>query len=507
MEEKNVETSSPWEMIKSARSAGETEGGKIKEENALKGEMAGGPGGPGGPGVKTKNTSVQKAAIFVAVATSLTTTFMGSATNLAIPNISGEFAVGAAVIGWIVTAYMIPVATLTVPFGRMADLYGRKKVLVLGIGIFCIGSIISIFAPNFPVLLASRVIQAVGASMIFATNHAILVAEFPPWQRGKALGYALGATYVGLSLGPVLGGLINAWFGWRHIFTAALIVGIVSIVSAIKLLPARPSEEEGSFDVKGNILYVLMIVLIIFGLADFSLHIVSIVLVPVGLVIGYFFVKYELKQEAPMVDVRLFAENKAYSFSNLAALLNYAATFAISYLMSIYLQMVAGYSSQTAGLILIAQPLVMAVLTPRMGSLSDRISPHKLASLGMAFCAAALVILAFLKVDTPLWMIIGILVLTGIGFGIFSSPNTNAVMGCVPKSSFGVASSVLSTMRNIGQSTSMVILTIIISATMGNVALANADPAHLVSMMRTAYLIFALICVAGIYCSLQRRKL
>ena len=465
------------------------------------------PDGSGGPGVKTKNTKVQKAAVFVAVLTSLSTTFMGSATNLAIPNISGEFVVGAAAIGWIVTAYMIPIATLTVPFGRIADLTGRKRVLILGLGIFCLGSVLAIFSVNFPMLIAARVAQAVGASMIFATNHAILVAEFPPWQRGKALGYALGATYVGLSLGPVLGGIINAWLGWRHIFTVALVVGVVSAVSAVKLLPARPSEEKGGFDVKGNILYVLMIAMIIYGLADFSMNPGSLLLVMVGIVVGVYFVRHELKQESPMVDVRLFAENKAYTFSNLAALLNYAATFAISYLLSIYLQVVAGYSSQTAGIILIAQPLVMAILTPRMGSLSDRVSPHKLASLGMAFCAVALFLLAFLKVDTPLWVIIGILVLTGIGFGIFSSPNTNAVMGCVPKSSFGVASSVLSTMRNLGQSTSMVILTVIISFTLGNVTLANADPVQLVSTMRTAYIIFALICVAGIFCSMQRRKL
>jgi len=459
----------------------------------------------GGPASEQKK-SVQRAVVLVAVLTSLTTTFVGSATNLAIPNISSEFGVGAATIGWLVTAYMLPVATFSVPFGRIADLIGRKQILVMGLSIFSIGSLMAVLAPQYSLLLLARIIQALGAAMIFATNHAILIAEFPPWERGRALGYALGATYVGLSLGPVFGGIINYYLGWRHIFTLALIIAVVSVSFAIRFVPNRGPEEKGRFDLKGNILYVLMIVFIIYGLTDFSLNYGAILLVPIGLIFGVFFVRHELTSDSPMVDVRLFAENKAYTFSNLAALLNYAATYAISYLLSIYLQVVAGYTSQIAGIILITQPVVMAILTPKMGKLSDKIQPYKLASVGMGFCAAALFVLAFLQIKTPLIVIIIILGVAGVGFGIFSSPNTNAVMSCVPKSSYGVASSVLSTMRNLGQNCAMVILTIVISFSLGNVKLAAAEPAALVSTMRLAYIVFAVICLLGLFCSMQRRK-
>ncbi len=463
-------------------------------------------GKPGFAQINPQAAKIRRSVVFVAVLTSLATTFMGSATNLSIPDISADFAVGASSIGWLVLAYTLPIAAFSVPMGRLADMAGRKLILVLGLIIFSMGCLISVLSPDFTVLIVSRVIQAVGAACIFATNHAILIAEYPPYERGKALGYALAATYAGLSSGPVIGGIINHYLGWRHIFTVALIIGAAAAAFAIAKVPARRTEEAVKIDVSGNILYILMLLMIIYGLAAFSTDRLMILLVPAGLIVGFFFVMHELKTDSPMVDVRLFVKNKAYTFSNLAALLNYAATYAITYLLSIYLQVIAGFSSQTAGLILIVQPAIMAVLTPGMGKISDRVSPYKLASLGMGFCAAALFILAFLQINTPLWVIILVLAFAGVGFGVFSSPNTNAVMGCVPKSSYGVASSVLSTMRNVGQNMGMVILTIVISNQVGNALLAEANPAKLVATMRISYIIFAVICVMGIFCSMARRK-
>lgn len=458
-------------------------------------------------GVKPKHSGIQKSTIFVAVITSFITSFIGSATNLSIPDMSADFEVGAAAIGWIVTAYMLPVAALAVPFGRIADIIGRKKIIVLGIAIFTIGSYASGAAVSFEMMIAARVIQAVGAAMIFATNHAILISEFPGSERGKVLGYALAATYTGLSAGPVLGGIINYSLGWRTIFFITGTAGIIVFVEAIRRLPDRKSTlEKAGFDKAGNFLYVMMILLTIYGLNRFAEKSSALLLVAAGIVMGFVFVKRELKEDAPLVDVRLFAGNMSYTLSNLAALLNYAATYAIGYLLSIYLQVVQGFSSQTAGIILIVQPLLMAVFSPYMGRLSDRISPYKLASAGMALCAISLGMLAFINIHTPVMFVIAVLCFAGCGFALFSSPNTNAVMSCVDKSSYGVASSVLSTMRNIGHAMSMVMITLTVNFNLGDVALSQADPEDLVTTMRTAYIIFTLICAAGIFCSMKRKS-
>lgn len=454
-----------------------------------------------------KMTKVQRSTVLVAILTSVITSFMGSATNLSIPNMSAELGVGAAAIGWVVTSYMLPVSALSVPFGGLADRIGRKKILVAGVLLFTVMAFVASLAPNFPLLLAARAIQAMGAAMIFATNHAVLISEFPGSQRGRALGYALASTYVGLSLGPVLGGIINHYIGWRAIFVFSGIVGAVAAAAAITLLPNRPSERQNaSFDKAGNLLYVMMILCVMYGLNAFAARPLMILLVPVGLVFAVLFIRREAKQKDPLVDVRLFARNKAYSMSNLATLMNYGATFAIGYLLSIYLQVVQGFPSQIAGAILIVQTVIMAGFSPKMGRLSDRISPYKLASAGMGLCAVSLFILAFIGVHTPLWVVILVLIIAGFGFALFSSPNTNAVMSCVDKESYGVASSVLATMRNIGHTSSMVVVTIIIHATLGDVALASAQPDALVRTMRISYIVFTLICVAGVFVALARNK-
>lgn len=458
-------------------------------------------------GGKPKHSEIQKSTIFVAVITSFITSFIGSATNLSIPDMSADFQVGAAAIGWIVTAYMLPVAALAVPFGRIADIIGRKKIIVLGIIIFTIGSYASGAALSFQMMIATRVIQAVGAAMIFATNHAILISEFPGSERGRVLGYALAATYTGLSAGPVLGGIINYSLGWRTIFFLTGTAGIIVLFEAVRRLPDRKSTlEKAGFDKAGNFLYVMMILFTIFGLNKFAENRSALLLVAAGIVLGFVFVKRELKEDAPLVDVRLFAGNMSYTLSNLAALLNYAATYAIGYLLSIYLQVVQGFSSQIAGIILIVQPLLMAIFSPYMGRLSDRISPYKLASAGMALCAISLGMLAFINIHTPVMFVIAVLCFAGCGFALFSSPNTNAVMSCVDKSSYGVASSVMSTMRNIGHAMSMVLITITVNFNLGDIALAQVDPEDLVSTMRIAYIIFTVICAAGIFCSMKRKN-
>lgn len=449
----------------------------------------------------------QKSTLLVVVITAFITTFTGSALNLSVPAIGEEFQVSASLVGWIVTAYMLTSAAFSVPFGRVSDIASRKKILVVGIFIFSSCSLFAAFSWNIQSLLAIRALQGFGAAMIFSTNIAVLISAFPGAARGKMLGYATASTYIGLSAGPVIGGVFNHYLGWRSIFWVTFAVGAIVFFIAWKKLPKDERQlEKTNIDLIGNILYILMIPSVLYGLSAFSTSLLAKIILPIGLVLVLWFGRHELKVNNPIVELRLFANNLSYTFSNIAALLNYGATFAIGYLLSIYLQVVMGYSSQMAGIILIAQPVVMAALSPFAGKLSDRFSPFKLASFGMASCAVSLLVLSFISEAFPLWIIIAALIIAGIGFAFFSSPNTNAIMACVDKTEYGVASSLLATMRNIGHTSSMAIVTVVVGIYMGNQALAEAEPELLIRTMHASFLIFTGICAVGTVFSLKRKE-
>lgn len=458
-----------------------------------------------------QNKKQQKYIMFVVIITSFLTTFTGSALNLSIPNIGSEFGASAALIGWIVTGYLLASAVLSVPFGRIADLTGRKRILVTGILIFSVTGGLSAFSWTIQILLLFRILQGVGAAMIFSTNIATLISAFPGEARGKVLGYSVASTYIGLSAGPVVGGFLNHTFGWRSIFLVIFFISFLVFLTAWRGLPSdaahfREGKQKEQSDLPGNLLYISMLASIMVGLSAWSTSPIAKFLVPLGLLFFVLFVRQELRSKAPVVEVRLFSHNLAYAFSNLAALMNYGATFGIGYLLSLYLQLVRGYDSQIAGLVLISQPLIMAFLSPLAGRLSDRVSPFKLASMGMAITAIGVLSFVFLTEDYPMWLIIANLVVIGVGFAFFSSPNTNAVMSCVQKKDYSVASSILATMRSIGHTSSMAIVTFITAAYLGQSKLAEADPATLVTLMRTAFLTFAVICAAGIFIALKRKS-
>lgn len=311
----------------------------------------------------------RRAALVVVLLTSFTMSLIGSALNLSIPAIGAEFEVTADTVGWLVTGFLLCIAAFSVPFGRLSDITCRKTVLVAGMIVFictCAGLVLAV---NFTMLLVFRIIQAIGAAMVLSCNTPILISAYPPEKKGKALGLAIGSVYVGLSVGPVIGGVLNHQFGWRSIFISAGSLMIITLIEAIARLPHEDSEGKGKIkmDFCGSALFALFIIMFMLGLSKIEMGAVPIVIAVIGLGIGFFFVNYEVHKKDPVLDVHLFKSNIGYTLSNLAALLNYAATFAIGYLTSIYLQVALGYSSQTAGIIMIAQPLVMAILTPKIG--------------------------------------------------------------------------------------------------------------------------------------------
>lgn len=452
-------------------------------------------------------TKVQKATIFVCVITSFLTTFMGSALNLSVPVMGEEFRVSAGEIGWVVTVYMLISAAFSVSFGRIADITARKRILVTGIATFTAASVMSVFSRNLPMVLAGRGTQGFGASMIFATNQAILISEFEAKDRGRVLGYATAATYLGLAMGPVLGGMLNHYFGWRSIFAISAVIALVILIEAVRKLPMRAHEgDRVPMDTVGSTLYILMILMFVYGLTALAEGGLPAMCLIAGALLAFAFVNKELKTEYPIIDIRLFSGNPAYAFSNIAAFLNYGATYATSYLLSIYFQVVRGYDSQITGLLLITSPVVMTILSPYAGRLSDRISPAKIATIGMTITALTLVILSFLQEDQSVYTVIAINAVSGIGFALFSSPNTNAIMSYVNKGDFAVASSVLATMRSLGQTFNMAIVTITVTLMLGEATLMQAEPEAIMKVMKLLFLIGAGFSAAGIFFSVKRGK-
>lgn len=444
----------------------------------------------------------------VVVLTAFMTTFSGSALNLSIPSIDSEFQAGAVAIGWVINAYILAGAALSVPFGRIADMTGRERILKAGLLTFSVSSGLICMVNSIGLLLFMRVIQGIGGAMIFATNQAVLISSCPPERRGKVLGYLIGSTYIGLTTGPVFGGFINHLFGWRSIMLLAFALGIITFLLAHKALPGGAGARvpgEG-MDYLGMVLYVLSIVGMMYGLSAFSTTAYAIYLIPAALVILIIFVWHELRVSSPVIQVRLFRKNITYLLSNLAALLNYGATFAVGYLMSIYLQIVRGFDSYAAGLVMISQPLIMALLSPYAGRLSDRISPYKLASFGMGLCALGLFGFIFISEDQSLILIVANLVVMGLGFAFFSSPNTNAIMACVEARDYGVASSILATMRQLGQSSNMAVVMFIAALYLGNTPLKNAEADIMIQIMRISFTLFTCLCIIGIFISLKRNK-
>lgn len=449
----------------------------------------------------------QKLSIIVGVSTAFISTFAGSALTIAIPSMGSYFNMGAFSVGWIITLYMLAVAAFSTPLGNLADNTGRRRILMIGVVSFGVISLLSVLAWNGLVMLFLRLLQGISAAMIFATNMPIAISAFPERERGKAIGLVTTGTYSGLALGPVLGGVLNEYFGWKSIFIFSALTSLVSFICIVKGVDKDEVKGiEGKRDITGNIIYAFMITTFIYGLTSFNSISFGWTLIGLSILLGVIFVKNELRAENAIINVRIFADNMTYTLSNLTALLNFCATFAIGYLLSIYLQVVLGYSSRLTGFILITQPIFMAILSPIMGKLSDKLSAHKMVTIGMVLCTLSLLSFTFLNKETSIIMIVLALAVAGIGVAFFSSPNTNVIMGCVPTSKFAVANSVLATMRTTGQSCGVAIITIVVSATIGDVDLYKLSSEQLIDTINIAFTFFSVLCAIGIVASMQRKQ-
>ena len=446
-------------------------------------------------------------ALIIASISSFLTPFMISSVNIALPAVGKEFQTDAVVLSWVATSYLLAASVALVPFGKLADIYGRKKIFLIGQIIVTITSLLAAISESASMLIVVRILQGVGGAMVFATSIAILTSVYPPQERGRVLGIAVAAVYIGLSCGPFFGGWLTQHYSWRSIFIVNIPLGVSIICLVVwKLKGEWTGAEKDKFDLAGSLIYGLAIVAIMYGITIIP-SLMSIGFIAAGILALAGFVKWETRVRYPVFEVSLFIENKTFSFSCLAALINYSATFAVSFLLSLYLQYIKGLTPQGAGVVLIAQPIVMAVFSPLAGKLSDRIEPRVIASLGMALTTLGLILLAMVNQDTTLLFVVCSLLVLGFGFALFSSPNMNAIMGSVGRKYYGIASGSVGTMRLLGQMLSMGIATLVFALFIGRAEIIPEVYPALIKSIKIAFIIFSGLCAAGIFFSLSRGEL
>lgn len=443
--------------------------------------------------------------LLVSTVSAFCTAFAGYSVNVALPLIGAEFHLGGVHLNWVVTAFVLTSAALVMPLGRVGDLWGRQKVFVAGSVAYVVLSAASALAPDANWLIVARALGGVGAAMAFGTVTAVLVAAFPPEQRGRVLGINISMVYFGLSAGPVLGGLVTEAWGWRSLFWLhAALAAVVVVFLFFGRLGNDKEDHPGRFDFVGTVFYAVGLTLLLLGLSD-PVHLSGILALAGGAAVLGIFWWIETRAANPILPVKLMTQNRGFAFSNLAAVFSYAATFAVAFFLSLYLEVVRGLSPAQAGLFLIAQPLVQALFSPLMGRLSDRIPPRTLASVGMGLNAVGLIALAWLGAQTPLWLVLAALTVIGLGFAFFSSPNTNAIMGSVEKKHLGLASATLATMRVVGQMLSMGLALVLMSLWLGAAPVAAARGQFLAAQS-WGFAISALLCALGIGASVARGK-
>jgi EmrB/QacA subfamily drug resistance transporter len=459
--------------------------------------------------MKNKSESVdfnRNTLLFVITLTSVVNPFLGAAVNIALPKISEEFSMNAVTMSWVAMSFLLSSAVFLIPFGKAADILGRKKVFIFGNLFVAFSSLLCAFSASGIMLIIFRLVQGMGSAMMFGTGVAIITSAFPPHERGKAIGINVSAVYMGLSIAPFAGGFLTQVFGWRSLFLATVPFTFLVILLTIVFIKTEWAEaRHEKFDYAGSLIYIIAVSSLMYGFSKLP-EASAFVLTGAGIIGLVLFIAMELNRQYPVLNIRLFRNNRTFAFSNLAALINYAATFAIAFVLSLYLQYIKEMKPLQAGAILVMQPFVMMIVASFSGRLSDKYDSRILSSLGMAIIVIGLVLLSLIGNNTGKEYIMISLLILGTGFGLFSSPNTNSIMSSVEKKYLGVASATVGTMRLTGQMISMGIATLIIHVILGDASIELSNHHQFLASVRIIFILFSFLCFLGIFASLARGK-
>ena len=439
--------------------------------------------------------------IFVSFITSFFAVFLSNGVIIGVPAIAQDFAMNNVIQNWIPTILFLVVAVFTVPAGQISGKFGVKKSLLAGIIVFLVGSIGACLSFSTETFLVFRVVQGAGMAFLNVSAMAMVVQAVKPQNRGKALGFTVTGVYLATSLSPVICGFLVHNLGWRSMFYFVIPFLVLCIILMVLKIPKEwKTYENDKIDKVGSVLYALGILAFIYGFTTL-ITTTGKILTITGVILLIIFGWYELKQKSPVFNMNLF-KNKKFTSSNIAALCSYLAIMVVTTILNYHFQYVRGWDAQMSGMILIITPIIMAFMAPNSGKLSDKIHPQKLAAIGIGIAAVALAILTFLNAETPLYVVILAMVLQGLGMGLFSSPNMNAIMSSVPPKDAPTASASQATMRTIGQTMSLGLLTLIFAWVMGNLELAPQYAGMIVHASQTICLICTIACVLSVFASL-----
>jgi EmrB/QacA subfamily drug resistance transporter len=397
----------------------------------------------------------RKSWVLIAIGTgSFMSALDASVVNTILPILRTALNSNVAAIEWVVTVYLLVLSGLLLAFGRLGDLHGHKTIYVWGFSIFVIGSMMCGAAGSATALTVFRGIQAIGSAMLASNAPAIVTGNVPADQRGRAFGLVSTMTYLGLTVGPSLGGALAHAIGWRTVFYINVPVGIVALAMSLTFIPKdTPSGGEHRFDLPGAAVFLTGLTSLLLGLnkgAEWGwLSAVVLGLLALALVLLFIFILIERGSPAPMLDLGLF-RIPIFSISVVSAVLNYICVYGITFLMPFYLIQGRGLNPAQAGLLLTVQPVTMAISAPISGVLSDRVGSRRPGMFGMGVLAGGLLLLSRLGSGTGLWLVAVGLAIAGLGTGMFISPNTSALMGAAPRARQGIASAVQGAARNLG---------------------------------------------------------
>ena len=399
------------------------------------------------------------------------TTLDSSIVNVALPTMAKELNTSMAGIEWVVTSYLIVICATILLFGKLGDVLGKTRIFKFGIGVFTIGSLLCGFSNTLFMLILSRLVQAIGAGAAMATNQGIITETFPPNERGRALGMTGTAVALGTMVGPTLGGLIVSIAPWEYIFLINIPIGILVYIGVIKILPFKKKASDFKIDVKGSILFMISITLLFtsinFGQSLGFTNMFIVMSFIISLILFAIFIRVEKISDNPMLDIKIF-KNRLFSLSIFCGFTSFISIGAVNIILPFYYQDVLSLSPSAAGLMMTVSPIILAVVAPLSGYLSDKMGSEKISALGLSILSIGIISLVLFNVNTPL-IVVGILVgLLSLGSGIFQSPNNSLIMSTVEKNELGIAGSINGLVRNLGTTNGIALSTSILYSRMSS---------------------------------------
>jgi EmrB/QacA subfamily drug resistance transporter len=456
---------------------------------------------------KTKSGSAAMILVTVCIAQFMAP-FMLTSVGVALPSLGRDLGATAMQLGLVEQLYVLSLAMSMLTFGRLGDIVGQRRLFLVGLGVFTLLTFSLGFGNSVRMVMIFRFVQGIGASLVLSGSMALVAAAYPPELRARKIGLVSACTYAGLSTGPVIGGYVTLHFGWRYVFLMTVPIGIVAV--AVCLFGMKEMERNASgerMDWTGSLAYAVSVGLVMTGAAHAKDLLLGLPMIAAGIIGLVVFIRMEKKSPSPLLDVNLLSKNRFFTLSCLAAMGNYAATFGLIFLMSLFLQYNMGLSPRQAGYVLLMQPLMQVVASPVAGRLAERFDITKVATGGMLASSAGLLLAAFTAATgVPVWMVAGELMLIGTGFGIFITPNSTAIMGSVERKQFGVASGMIGAMRTLGMAVSLTTISLILSLFMGEHEISRATLPTFLLSVRTGLVVYAIFSCLGVILSIGRGR-